>query len=218
MINYLLFDAANTLIHKPMLWDSILDVLLKEGFVIDKKKLIYNHKLLSETINFPDRTNEDFYLEFNRELLQSLGIIGTPELLSLLFEKCSYLPWEKFDDTMILNTLELPMAILSNFNVSLSKLIAEKVDVKFNEIISSEKEGIRKPNIDFYKLAIDKLGIKASEILYIGDSLKLDYMPARSAGMHALIIDRVNFYPTLKYVIHDFSSIKHHIKLINESK
>lgn len=217
MIKYLLFDAANTLIHKPILWDAISDVLTKNKYVVDKNKLIYNHKFLSETIIFPDRTNSEFYKEFNCELLHSLGIVTTSELLEELFEKCSYLPWESFDDIIALQDIQLPMSILSNFNNSLKTIIEDNVKIKINEIISSENEGIRKPNVDFYKLAINKLGADANEILYIGDSLKLDYIPATSVGMHAVIIDRVGFYPNLPYVITNFGSLKAYISLINQS-
>jgi putative hydrolase of the HAD superfamily len=214
MIRYLLFDAANTLMHKPSLWGSISSVLTSHGYIVEQDKLMYNHKLLSESIIFPDRTNSDFYSSFNAELLMSLGILPTPQLLKDLFEKCSYLPWEIFEDVQALHSIDLPMAILSNFHTSLDDIIGKATDVKFKEIISSEREGVRKPDIEFYKIAIQKLGVNAGEILYIGDSLKLDYEPATKTGMQALIIDRINFYPDLPYIIKSFGSIQSHINLI----
>ena len=97
-MKYLLFDAANTLIYKPNLWERILKVLQDNGYKINETELKLRHKLLSEIINFPDTTSRDFYEEFNSELLMALGIIPNENLLKELFEECSYLPWQAFDD------------------------------------------------------------------------------------------------------------------------
>ncbi|MES2837189.1 MAG: HAD-IA family hydrolase [Bacteroidota bacterium] len=210
-IKHLLFDAANTLIHKPQLWIKIQEVLKESGYNITDEKLMYNHKLISELINFPDRTNKDFYHHFNSELLLSLGINPNDKMLNLLFEKCSYLPWESFADCGELKSIDLPKSILSNFNSTLSNTISEKVNLQFNTIINSEIEGVRKPNIEFYNLAVSKLNCAANEILYIGDSLNLDYCPAKEVGMNSLVIDRINFFPKHDFIINSFSEIKTHL-------
>ena len=106
-IKYILFDAANTVIHKPVLWPSMQAVLLKYGYTVPEEKLKLHHKLLSEVVNFPDRTSKEFYLYFNAELLMSLGIIPSEEILNDLFAACSYLPWERFNDTEWLNTCKI---------------------------------------------------------------------------------------------------------------
>eukprot|EP01018_Ginkgo_biloba_P016438 Gb_28053 [translate_table: standard] len=52
-------------------------------------------------------------------------------------------------------------------------------------------EGVEKPNPRIYEIALEKAGnISASEALHIGDSMRKDYIPARSIGMHALLLDR----------------------------
>jgi len=97
-MKYLLFDAANTLIYKPNIWERILKVLQDNGYKINETELKLRHKLLSEIINFPDTTSRGFYEEFNSELLMALGIIPDENLLKELFEACSYLSWKAFDD------------------------------------------------------------------------------------------------------------------------
>ena len=89
---YVLFDVAGTLLHKPSFFDKILSILKNKGYKISKDDLIFKHKLLSETIKFPDRTNEEFYNIFNSELLYSLGILPDNGLLNEIFTNCSYLP------------------------------------------------------------------------------------------------------------------------------
>lgn len=210
-IKYLLFDAANTLIHKPVLWQKILDVLKAHGYEISIEKLMYNHKFLSEIIHFPDRTNSGFYMHFNRELLYSLGINPDDGLLNEMFEKCSYLEWQPFEDCSVLSNYKLPKAILSNFKSNLSEIIQTTTNVTFDLIINSETEKIRKPSPDFFMLAIKKLAVKPSEILYIGDSIKLDYEPSVYTGMNALVIDRINFYPKQSFIINSFNEINRYL-------
>ena len=142
-MKYLLFDAANTLIYKPNLWERILKVLQDNGYKINETELKLRHKLLSEIINFPDTTSRDFYEKFNSELLMALGIIPDENLLKELFEACSYLPWQAFDDCEEIKKLDIKKAVVSNFNSSLQEklegLIGENI---FNEYIVSEKENL----------------------------------------------------------------------------
>ncbi|CAN6479160.1 unnamed protein product [Victoria cruziana] len=52
-------------------------------------------------------------------------------------------------------------------------------------------EGIEKPNPRIYEIALEKGGnITPENTLHIGDSIRKDYMPAKSIGMHAILIDR----------------------------
>lgn len=51
--------------------------------------------------------------------------------------------------------------------------------------------GVEKPDPRIYQIALEKAGnINPSEALHIGDSMRKDYLPARSVGMHALLVDR----------------------------
>ena len=211
-MKYLLFDAANTLIYKPNLWERILKVLQDNGYKINETELKLRHKLLSEIINFPDTTSRGFYEEFNSELLMALGIIPDENLLKELFEACSYLPWQAFDDCEEITKLDIKKDVVSNFNSSLQEklegLIGENI---FDEYIVSEKENLRKPSLDFYTRALEKLNAEAGEIIYIGDSLKLDVIPAKKIGIKALLIDRDNIYPSAKDRITNFSEIKNYL-------
>lgn len=186
----LLFDAANTIIHKPDLYTNIIKVLAKYNFNVEESYLKKNHKLISEVINFPDRTSEEFYKKFNSELLYCLGIIPSEIILKEIYTACSYLPWIAFEDTNILKELNVKKAIVSNFHSSLTKIISEVLPDVFDEIVISEVENLRKPDVEFYKCAMNYLKVPAEEIIYIGDSIKLDIEPATKLGIKAFLIDR----------------------------
>ena len=194
-MKYLLLDVAGTLLYKPALFIKMQGVLTNRGHIVALNKIKYNHKLLSETIRFPDRTSKEFYTDFNAELLYSLGIIPNDTLLDEIFNACSYLPWEKFDDTDALQEVNIPIGILSNFNSSLKDQLSQLFGPTFSDIFVSEELGVAKPNIEFYKRALDKIDADVKDILYIGDSFKLDLAPAMQLGIRSYVIDRDNFYP-----------------------
>ncbi|CAD6251721.1 unnamed protein product [Miscanthus lutarioriparius] len=53
--------------------------------------------------------------------------------------------------------------------------------------------GVEKPDPRIYEAALRQAaggGVAPGEALHIGDSLRKDYAPARSLGMHALLLDR----------------------------
>jgi FMN phosphatase YigB (HAD superfamily) len=42
---------------------------------------------------------------------------------------------------------------------------------------------------------MDESGLQPSEILFVGDSMKLDIHPALQLGVKAVLVDRMNYFP-----------------------
>lgn len=208
MIKYIFFDVAGTLLGKPSLYTNIQKSIEEFGFQVLLEDIKNKHKLLSEVIHFPDRTDADFYKKFNAELLYLLGIVPSEELLNAIFKNCTYLPWEAFEDTKILSDLNLPLGVISNFNTTLKDKLNQFFGPVFQDVFVSEELGVAKPKLEFYQKALEKIPFQASEVLYIGDSIKLDLEPATKLGFNVLIIDRDNFYPNLKNKIANLAEIK----------
>ncbi len=207
MIQYIFFDVAGTLLGKPTLYSNIQKSISEFGFEVALEEIKSKHKLLSEVIHFPDRTDEDFYKKFNSELLYLLGIVPNENILNTIFKNCTYLPWQAFDDAEIVSKLPLPIGVISNFNSTLKEKLESFFGPVFQDVFVSEELGVAKPNIEFYKKAMDKIPFEANQILYIGDSIKLDLKPATELGWNALIIDRDNFYPNLNNKISNLAEI-----------
>jgi putative hydrolase of the HAD superfamily len=204
----LLFDAANTIIHKPLLFIKAKEVLEFHGIKTTIQGLREKHKIVSELILFPDRTSKEFYHEFNKEWMYSMGILPRKDLLNDLFEVCSYLPWEKFEDTQVLKEFRIKKAILSNFHGGLNDIVSKHFPGVFSQLVISEIENFRKPNVKFYERAIETLGVKPQEIIYIGDSMKLDIEPALTVGMKTYLIDRNNDYQFSSYTINSLTQLR----------
>lgn len=58
--------------------------------------------------------------------------------------------------------------------------------------VFSGLEGVEKPNPRIYEIALERAGndIAPHHVLHIGDSMRKDYIPAKSLGMNALLMDR----------------------------
>ena len=126
--------------------DNTIEVLNKYNLNVEKGDVKKMHKIVSEYFHFPDRTSKDFYAIFNKELLYGMGIISTPEMLEDIYKACSYLEWEKFDDTKYLTKIECDKFILSNFNKELNTILDRLFSGVFQSTIISEIEGLRKPD------------------------------------------------------------------------
>lgn len=211
MIKYIFFDVSATLLGKPSLVTTIKNTLKDFNYDVSTQNIIQKHKLLSEVIYFPDRTDQNFYKKFNSDLLYLLGIVPTTSVLDAIFENCTYLPWDKFEDTSVLTELDVPLGIISNFNSTLKDKINYFFGDIFQDIFISEEIGIAKPSIELYKIVLEKIPFNTDEVLYIGDSIKLDLEPASSLGIKTLIIDRDNFYPNLEKRISNLNEIKNYL-------
>lgn len=211
MIKHIYFDVAGTLIGKPGLIPNIQKALASHNHHVSQDEIRKKHKLLSEVIHFPDRTDEAFYKGFNSEILYLLGIIPTDELCDAIFKSCTYLPWVPFKDTQVLGNLNYPLGVISNFNSSLKDKLNDFFGPIFQHVYVSEELRVAKPDLAFFSKALELSSLQPSEVLYIGDSVKLDLAPALSLGIKSLLIDRDNFYPSLPNRITDLSQIKNYL-------
>jgi FMN phosphatase YigB (HAD superfamily) len=59
----------------------------------------------------------------------------------------------------------------------------------FHTMIFSNEVGIRKPDPEIFHLAADRLGVKASQIVHVGDNLKADVWGAKNAGFRTIYFD-----------------------------
>lgn len=62
--------------------------------------------------------------------------------------------------------------------------LADAVDF----VVSSEEAGVEKPHPYIFRLALEKLGMQAEEVLMVGDSLDKDILGAQLLGIKALTI------------------------------
>lgn len=64
-------------------------------------------------------------------------------------------------------------------------------------VLCSGNIGFAKPNVQFYRLAIERAGVQPDEALHVGDSYYADVRGARAAGITPVLIDRAGRAPAL---------------------
>ncbi len=55
----------------------------------------------------------------------------------------------------------------------------------FDQVIESSKEGLRKPEPAFYRLACERMGVAPADVVYL-DDLGINLKPAAAMGMHTI--------------------------------
>jgi len=58
----------------------------------------------------------------------------------------------------------------------------------FKAVLQSHELGYRKPDQRFFTTITDQAGVARHEIMYVGDRLDTDVIPALEAGMHAALV------------------------------
>jgi len=78
-----------------------------------------------------------------------------------------------------------PLALITNgiAAVQNKRFAASPITPYFRSIVISEEVGIAKPDPCIFRPALEKLGVKAGDVLYAGDSVTSDMAAARNAGM-----------------------------------
>ena len=198
-IKFLYFDLGDTLIYKPEVIPTIHSVLEDAGYSICSKTLAKRHFLLKELTVFPVTTSREFYEGFNAQLLNILGVMPDANLITKLIDACSYLPWEVLPEIEMMNRIQARKGILSNWDSTLKSKIEELLPYDFPEIIYSDEFGESKPHPSIFQHAIERAGLKPEEICFLGDSVKLDIVPATKCGIKAVLLDRLDLYPSSEF-------------------
>ena len=58
----------------------------------------------------------------------------------------------------------------------------------FDEVVESSVVGVRKPEVEFYRLACDRLGVEPGECVFL-DDLGVNLKPARAMGMTTIKVE-----------------------------
>lgn len=189
-----LFDVADTLLYKAELFETIASCLQGAGIARDPKRIRAVHTALREKTVFPDKTDRSFYGDFNCSLLQSLDVPPTKELAHEIYMACRSLPWRPFADVAFLASLKARLGIVSNWDARLIDVLAEHIPIDFDPVVVSAVEGVAKPDMRIFEIAVSRGGGGNSRAFFVGDSPKLDIVPARNAGLTPILIDRFDLY------------------------
>jgi 2-haloacid dehalogenase len=187
------FDCYGTLIN----WE--------EGILSCLRPLLANHgrstddaTILQLFAEFEASAEQGAYRRY-REILQSvvrqfgerLGFSPTNDEIRSLPESLAH--WKPWPDTVeALRELQqrFRLVIVSNVDNDLFAATAPQLDVKFTEVITAQQAEAYKPSMKIFQLALNRIGVPASKLLHVGQSIYHDVIPAQSLGMSTVWINR----------------------------
>ena len=113
----------------------------------------------------------------------------------------------------------MKMIVLSNTCFS-KDVIVNQLDqfglIKyFSDVVVSSEYDFRKPNEKFFKVGLESIGLKANEVVMIGNSLWADVEGASRLGIKSILIDKDSYYDSdeLKKVNTLIKTIKNYKEL-----
>ena len=101
-----------------------------------------------------------------------------------------------------------PLGIITNFDHTPTVhqlLVREKLQDYFGPVVISAEVGWRKPRREIFQKALDLLGIKAEQAIFVGNDLKIDVVGAQAMGIPTVWFNRHNEAPSPHDPLPDYS-------------
>lgn len=89
---------------------------------------------------------------------------------------------------------KVPVAVATNSSIALAKVAAACTGVSLPIVVTAEEAGYYKPNPHPYRLALEKLGHKAEDVLFVAGSAA-DVPGASAVGMPVFWHNRMRLAP-----------------------
>lgn len=206
-----IFDFADTIASlRPSKEEVLQNFILKEIDVlvpIQRIHEVYHYAtnlIFYSSVDIKDfKRKEEFYSEFNNNILSLLGLlhqVDSSKLYKYFTEHGQHwaLKNEVKELLLELKSKDCFISLVSNFDTRLYDFL-DKMEITscFDSILVSQEVGLEKPNIKFLELPLRKHNIKSEDAFYIGDSYHLDYIPGIKLNINTYLLDEKGFYPTL---------------------
>lgn len=202
MIKGVLFDLDGTLLDRDRsliaflehqyhrihaLHDVDKDIFIQRFIELDQKGYVWKDKIyqsLIEEMNLDftwEKLLEDYIESFQNHCI---GFPGLIELLDYLKEK------------------NIKLAIITNGfgRFQMNNIMGLRIHDYFDEILISEIEGVRKPDVEIFTRALTRLGIEPFEAIFVGDHSVNDIEASIKSGMIGIWKEDVFFErPSCEY-------------------
>lgn len=197
----IIFDYGGTLDSRGVHWSEVIwdgyckagmeerisKEQFREAYVFAERELARVRHILPND-DFLDLMRKKIAIE--AQAVREMEIAMTIEQCEQIATYCDCSARECIEEARpVLEALydRFPMMLVSNFYGNIDSVL-RSYDIRhyFKGIIESAVVGIRKPNPTLFRLGVDALELKSSEVLVIGDSLRKDIEPAESLGCQVL--------------------------------
>ena len=143
------------------------------------------------------KRDRDFWREYSRRIVERcINQSADVQLLDSFYDRFALGETRKLSPGIyeLLESLSkdksIILGVFSNNDARINSILSfHKIDTFFQYILTAESIGIKKPSTDVFKEINQITRSKPEDSIYVGDSLFLDVLPARSAGWRAHLYD-----------------------------
>ncbi len=161
------------------------------------------------------------WIQHYTRTLERLGFAGDCAAAASQMEHTFLLDgWEVYGDTIpVLDRLSaegFTLGVISNWPESL-ELTLERAGLHrfFSVIVGSGRVGYAKPRPEIFQLTAKALDLAPERLLYVGDSVEHDLIAARQAGLHSLLLDRIDRHPAATPRVRSLEDVLAHLRQLN---
>lgn len=203
-IELLLLDVGNTIAFLDV--GAVADIVSSHGHPLDARVLARvegRAKRRYEELMARGVSHEDAWGLYLASLLEEGGLepsAARAMVAPLRRAHDAFNLWrrvpEGLDAALDRARTRMRIAIVSNSEGRLPELL-ERIGIArhFESITDSHHEGVRKPDPEIFRRALERAGSAAERAIYLGDIPGVDVVGAHAAGMRAVLIDPFGFYP-----------------------
>jgi HAD superfamily hydrolase (TIGR01662 family) len=201
----LLLDAGNTIVF--LAHEAVADVVTSHGHAVDARVLVREEgsaKRRYEQLMASGVSHEDAWGLYLRTLLEAGGLAADDARTMIaplrrahdVFNLWRRVPPGTADALGRARAAGLRVAVVSNSEGKLPELF-ERVGLGpyIELVVDSHHEGVRKPDPELFRRALVRLDVSAERCVYLGDIPGVDVVGANAAGIDAVLVDPLDFYP-----------------------
>ncbi|PLV56205.1 YjjG family noncanonical pyrimidine nucleotidase [Thermotoga sp. SG1] len=219
-----LFDLDGTILD----FEKSEEMALKETFLrhriplTEEQVLLYKQinrkwwKMLAEKKVSKEEVVVARFEEFLGKIRSSLDPeIVAREYLEFLSEEAHFLPGAE-DFLKELKRNGVRMAAVTNGVRSVQERRSKKLGLErfFEFVLTSEEAGAEKPDPRIFWIALERMGLKREDVLYVGDDPASDLEGARNAGIDFVLFSPSESVPTEFPIARNFKELKKILKLL----
>jgi putative hydrolase of the HAD superfamily len=198
-VSHVFLDVGGTLLAAlPGAADIYHGALSRRGVAVDRDRIldIWRRGGIVNLIGPVSRDrSREYFRAFNARMVEHLGAVPDEGLLDEIGGTFEAVTWRAYPEVPgILEALRdagFRLGVISNASHALPAMLAASgLEPFFETVTYSFDVGAEKPDPRIFGRAIAAAGVVPERALHVGDSFEQDYVGARAAGLHALLLVR----------------------------
>lgn len=200
-VTHVFLDVGGTLLHsEPAAADIFHRVLAARGRLMDRDAIAHLLRTPETIVTlirpFPSGREGEFFRSVNARIVEHLGLESDDATLDAIHAEFEGgVTWKPYGEaTAMLRTLKeagFRLGVISNASHSLPETLRKTgLAPYFDTITYSFDVGVEKPDVRIFRRAVAQANASEERSIHVGDSFEADYLGARRAGLHALLVCR----------------------------